>query len=76
MNVLFMVKYSEILHYQWFVDGDNIDENDERYSGINSNTLTIQHFENDHEGMYTCVISTTSQPTVSISAESHLELEG
>ena len=76
MNVQFKVKSSEILHYQWFIDGDDISENDERYSGINSSALTIEHFENDHVGMYTCVISTTTQPTLSMSAESKLELEG
>ena len=76
MSMHFKVKCSEIFHYQWFFDGDDIDERDERYSGINSNTLAIQHFESDYEGTYTCVISTTSQPTVSMSAELKLELEG
>ena len=75
MDVLFKVKCSDI-HYQWFFDGDDIDENDERYGGINSNVLTIQHFEKMHVGMYTCVISTATQPTVSMSAESKLELQG
>lgn len=76
MNVLFKIKCSEILHYQWFIDGDDINANDRRYNGTNSSTLTIEHFENDHVGMYTCVISTTTQPTLSMSAESKLELEG
>lgn len=76
MNVLFKVKCNGILHYQWFVDGDDVDESDERYSGINSNALSIQHFENDLVGMYACVISTATQPVVSMSAESRLELEG
>ena len=76
MNVMFKVKSSETLHYEWFVVGDGIDINDECYSGTDSNTLTIQHFENIHVGMYTCVISTATLPTVSLSAKSKLELEG
>ena len=35
--------------------------------------LSIKEFENEHRGTYECIVSTTSQPIVSVSAKLELE---
>lgn len=72
VNVLFMVKDSENLRYQWCTgDGSEVTEDDG--ITIDRNRLIIQNFEKIHEGTYSCTISTSK---LSMSAEVTLHLLG
>lgn len=70
MDVLFMVKSSAKLMYEWYCDDCNI-KDDHVYSGSKTNTLNIKCFECKYEGIYKCVVSTT-QPILSMSTELQL----
>lgn len=69
MDLLFLVKSNEDLNYQWFI-------NDRKIENASERTLTIQQFDSENVGMYTLVVSTSSQPRVSMSANIQLDLEG
>ena len=75
MDVLFLVKSTKPLSYEWYFNSFKIGK-DENYRGSNTSSLYIEHFESKCEGKYKCVVSTTSQPKMSMSAEFHLELDG
>ena len=77
VDLLFKVKRSdEKLEYKWLVDDEEIEEDDGRYKLKESGVLSIQNFERKFEGNHRCVISTTSQPVLSVTAEVQLQLTG
>jgi hypothetical protein len=80
MDHLFMATSSSgQLKYQWSIinfEGEEIIEDGEHFKNSDSNTLVIDCFESKYAGIYQCVISTSSQPVVSISAEVELDLPG
>ena len=70
---------SDQLKYQWSRiikdEGENIEDN-ECFKNSNSKVMMIDGFEGKYAGTYRCVISTSSRPVVSISAEVELDLPG
>ena len=76
MDVLFLVKSTTPLTYEWYFKPLKISKDDENYRGSDTCSLYIEHFESIHEGKYECVVSTTSQPKMSMSAEFQLQLHG
>ena len=73
---MFKVKNSdEKLQYQWLFDDEEI-EDDDSFSISNKGVLSIHEFEKDHEGKYRCIVSTTSQPVMSVLTEVQLNLTG
>jgi hypothetical protein len=67
------------LKYQWsriINKGEEKIEDEEGVKNSDSQTLVINDFESKHAGIYRCVISTSSQPVVSVSAEVELNLPG
>ena len=69
-----MVKDNQNLRYQW-LDGDGSEVTENDYITIDRNVLTIQHFEKNYEGTYTCIVSTPYN-MLSMSAEVMLHLHG
>ena len=51
-------------------------EDEECFKNIDSNILVIDGFESRYSGTYRCIISTSNQPIVSMSAEVELDLQG
>ena len=77
VDSIFKVKHSdEKLQYKWLVDDEEIEEDDGRYELKECGVLSIKEFENELEGQYQCVISTTSQPLLSVITEVQLQLTG
>ena len=77
IDLIFKVKYSdEKLQYEWWFDDEEIEEDDDSYSISDKGVLLIHEFEKDHEGKYRCIVSTTSQPVMSVSTEVQLNLTG
>ena len=77
VDVTFKVKNGdEKLQYEWLVDDEEIEGDDGCYELKESGALSIQEFEKDLEGQYQCVISTTSQPVLSVSTDVQLQLKG
>ena len=76
MDVLFLVKSTRTLTYEWSFNSLKISKDDKHYRGSDTRSLYIEHFESQCEGKYKCVVSTTSQPKVSTSAEFQLDLHG
>ena len=66
----------ERLQYQWWFEDEEIDEDDERFKLNDSGELSIQEFEKDYEGKYKLVVSTFSEPVMSVSTEVQLKLTG
>ena len=67
------------LKYQWSIvnyEGEEIIEDGECLKNSDSHTLVIDGFESRYAGTYRCVISTSSRPVVSMSAEVELDLPG
>ena len=67
------------LKYQWSRIVNEREENiedEECFKNSDSNTLIIDCFESRYAGTYQCVISTSSRPVVSMSAEVELDLPG
>ena len=65
--------------YQWsriINDEEEKIEDEECFKNSNSNTLVINDFEGKYAGTYRCVISTSSQPIISMTAEVELHLPG
>jgi hypothetical protein len=65
------------LKYQWsriIKEGDEKIEDEDCFKNSDSDTLVIDGFEGRYAGTYRCVISTSSQPVVSMSAEVELDL--
>ena len=77
IDLVFKVKASnEKLRYEWWFDDEEIEEDDERYSISDTGVLSIKEFEKDYEGEYSCIVSTTSQPVMSVSTQVQLNLTG
>ena len=78
MDVILKVKSSdEKLNYEWWLDDDRIDKDDDRHYKISDKgVLSIQEFEKYYEGKYKCIVSTTSQPVMSVSVEAEVNLTG
>jgi hypothetical protein len=67
------------LKYQWsriINEGEEKIEDDECFKNSDSDTMVIGGFEVKYAGIYRCVISTSSRPVVSMSAEVELNLPG
>ena len=64
------------INYQWSVEGVKINKDDEGFKNCDTDTLTIESFESKYAGTYQCVISTSSQPIISMSAEVELDIRG
>ena len=76
-DLIFKVKNNdEKLLYEWWFDDEEIEEDDDRYNVSDTGVLSIQEFEKDYEGIYRCIVSTTSQPVMSVSTEVQLILTG
>ena len=79
MDHLFMAtSSSDQIKYQWsvIIKGEDISEDEGCFKNRDSERLTIDCFESKLAGIYKCVISTSTQPVVSISAEVQLHLPG
>ena len=77
MDLTFEVKSNdEKFIYDWWVDDERIKGDDERFKVSSTGVLFIQEFEKTCEGQYKCIVSTTSQPVMSVSAEVELNLTG
>ena len=65
------------LKYQWSRiindEGEKI-EDEKCFKNSDSKTMIIHDFESKHAGTYRCIISTSSLPLVSMSAEVELDL--
>ena len=66
----------ERLQYQWWFEDEEIEEDDKRYKLNDSGVLSIQEFEKYYEGKYKLVVSTFSEPVMSVSTEVQLKLTG
>ena len=67
------------LKYQWsriINDKEEKIEDEEYFKNSDSKTMKIDNFESNYAGTYRCVISTSSQLVVSMSAEVELDLPG
>ena len=70
---------SNQLKYQWSRIINEVEEkieDEECYKNSDSKILKIDCFESKYAGTYLCVISTSSQPVVSMSAEVELDIPG
>ena len=77
VDLIFKVKRSdEKLQYKWLVDDEEIEEDDGHYELKECGVLSIKEFESELEGNHRYVISTTSQPVLSVTAEVQLQLTG
>ena len=77
VDLIFKVERSdEKLKYKWLVDDEEIEEDDGRYKLKESGVLSIQEFAKELEETYQCVISTTSEPVLSVTTEVQLQLTG
>ena len=73
VDLIHRVKSSdERFRFEWWADGRRIRKS-KGIQGSDTNTLSIDEFENKHKGTYECVISTTSPPTMSVSAKIDLD---
>ena len=66
----------EQLVYEWSFNDRKIAISDKRFKNSDTNTLKIDCFECKYVGTYKCIVSTASQPTVSISAKVKLCIQG
>ena len=77
MDLNVQVKSSdERLQYQWWFEDEEIEEDEECYKLNDSGALSIQEFEKDYEGVYKLIVSTFSEPVMSVSTEVQLKLTG
>ena len=77
IDYLFMVTPgSNQFIYEWSVEGRKITMSDKRFKNSGTDTLEIDCFESKYIGIYKCTISTRNQPTVSMSAELELDIQG
>ena len=77
VDLIFKVERSDKkLKYKWLVDDEEIEEDDGRYKLKESGVLSIQEFAKELEETYQCVISTTSEPVLSVTTEVQLQLTG
>ena len=76
-DLLFKVKsIDEKVKYEWWIDDERIEEDDDRYKISDTGVLSIQEFEKHLEGDYTCIFSSTSEPLMLVSAQVQLNLTG
>ena len=66
----------EQLVYEWSFNDRKIAISDKRCKNSDTNTLKIDCFECKYVGTYKCIVSTASQPTVSVSAKVKLYIRG
>ena len=66
----------EKVKYEWWIDGERIKENDDRYKISDTGVLSIQEFEKYLEGDYICILSSASEPLMLVSAQVQLNLTG
>ena len=66
----------EQLVYEWSFNDRKIAISDKRFKNSDTNTLKIDCFECKYVGTYKCIVSTASQPTVSMSAKVKLCIRG
>ena len=67
----------EKVNYEWWVDDERVQGDDDRYKMISdTDVLSIQEFEKSYEGNYKCILSTTNEPVMSVSAQVQLKLTG
>ena len=66
----------EQLVYEWSFNDRKIAISDKRFKNSDTNTLKIDCFECKYVGTYKCIVSTASQPTVSMSAKVKLYVRG
>jgi hypothetical protein len=67
------------LKYQWSRitnEEEEKIEDDECVKNSDSKILVIDGFESKYAGIYRCIVSTSTQPVVSMSAEVELNLPG
>ena len=64
------------LIYEWMFNGRKIAISDKRFKNSDTNTLKIDCFECKCVGTYKCIVSTTNQPKVSMSAKVKLDIRG
>ena len=77
VDLIFKIKHSlEKLEYKWLVDDEEIEEDGGCYKLKESGALSIQEFEKDLEGQYQCIISTTTEPVLSVSTKVQLQQKG
>ena len=77
MGHLFMAtSSSDQLIYEWTFNGQTIAVSDKRFKNSDTNTLKIDSFECKYVGTYKCIVSTTDQPTVSMSTKVKLDIRG
>ena len=70
---------SGLLKYQWsriINDEEEKIKDEECFKNSDSKTMVIANFEGKYAGTYRCVISTSSQPIISMTAEVELHLPG
>ena len=73
VDLIHRVKSSdERFRFEWWADGRRI-RKIKGIQGSDTDTLSIDQFENKHKGTYECIISTTSPPTMSVSAKVDLD---
>ena len=61
--------------YEWWVDDKRIKEGD-RYKISDTGVLSIEEFEKSYGGNYKCILSTTNEPVMSVSAHMQLKMTG
>ena len=66
----------EQLVYEWSFNDRKIAISDKRFKNSDTNTLKIDCFECKYVGTYKCIVSTASQPTVTMSAKVKLYIRG
>ena len=70
---------SDQLKYQWsriINDEEEKIEDKEYFKNSDSKVMVIDGFESKYAGTYRCVISTSSRPIVSMSAEVEVDIPG
>ena len=64
------------LIYEWTFNGQKIARSDKRFTNSDTNTLKIDYFECKYVGTYKCIVSTVTQPPVSMSTKVKLDIRG
>ena len=76
-DLLFKVKsIDEKVKYEWWIDDERIEEDDDHYKISDTGVLSIQEFEKQLEGDYICILSSASVPLMLVSAQVQLNLTG
>ena len=80
MELLFMATpRNDQFRYQWSIiteEEEIIIKDEEGFKNSDTNTLVIDCFESKYAATFRCLISSSSRPIVSVSAEVELNLPG